>query len=343
MARATYVKHFPVGDATRWQIWANCSNKKSPALPANRFQDVRDDGGDAQGRRHRQSIDSGLARSRFGIVILSEAFFAKHWPQRELDGLAAREVDGVKVILPVWHNCLPRKNRVRAQPLRCALLSRVRGKDADLLNAQAALSEDGARAAREGSQAYLDGLRHTAERHAAVVDAYLALVSRPQDRQALLAQCAADPWRATLLRRSVEARTALKSLAEAMPQRNYGEAMARTAVEQRALDALDGQRPSAWKPLTRRQWADKQRAQRTRVASAQGAERSARSLTTGKAADALKAEARQLRAEIQRVERERLGTKPNAANLRAPSQQPAAAAVEREEHQSKTLSRRPKP
>jgi hypothetical protein len=51
----------------------------------------------------RQSIDRGLARSQYGIVILSKAFFSKHWPQRELDGLDAREVNGVKVILPVWH------------------------------------------------------------------------------------------------------------------------------------------------------------------------------------------------------------------------------------------------
>ena len=51
----------------------------------------------------RRSIDRGLAQSRFGIVILSEAFFQKHWPQLELDGLVAREAAGVKVILPVWH------------------------------------------------------------------------------------------------------------------------------------------------------------------------------------------------------------------------------------------------
>jgi TIR domain len=49
-------------------------------------------------------IEAALARSRFGVVVLSRAFFAKQWPQRELAGLAAREVDaGTKVILPVWH------------------------------------------------------------------------------------------------------------------------------------------------------------------------------------------------------------------------------------------------
>ena len=51
----------------------------------------------------RRSIDHGLARSRFGIVVISESFLTKEWPQKELDGLVAREVGGVKVILPVWH------------------------------------------------------------------------------------------------------------------------------------------------------------------------------------------------------------------------------------------------
>jgi hypothetical protein len=50
------------------------------------------------------TIDAALVRSRFGVVVLSPAFFSKVWPQRELAGLAAREVDaGSKVILPVWH------------------------------------------------------------------------------------------------------------------------------------------------------------------------------------------------------------------------------------------------
>jgi len=52
----------------------------------------------------RRSIDRGLARSRYGIVVISPDFLKKEWPQKELDGLVAREADGVKVILPVWHN-----------------------------------------------------------------------------------------------------------------------------------------------------------------------------------------------------------------------------------------------
>jgi TIR domain len=51
----------------------------------------------------RQSIDRGLASSRYGIVILSPHFFEKHWPQQELNGLASKEVHGQKVIIPLWH------------------------------------------------------------------------------------------------------------------------------------------------------------------------------------------------------------------------------------------------
>ncbi len=51
----------------------------------------------------RRSIDKGLRSSRFGIVILSNAFFAKNWTNHELDGLVAREMDGSKIILPIWH------------------------------------------------------------------------------------------------------------------------------------------------------------------------------------------------------------------------------------------------
>lgn len=51
----------------------------------------------------RRSIDRGLGESRFGIVVLSQAFFKKEWPNRELDGLFARDEGQEKVILPVWH------------------------------------------------------------------------------------------------------------------------------------------------------------------------------------------------------------------------------------------------
>ena len=51
----------------------------------------------------RRKIDAGLAQSRFGIVVLSQAFFEKNWTQYELDGLVTREMTGEQVILPLWH------------------------------------------------------------------------------------------------------------------------------------------------------------------------------------------------------------------------------------------------
>lgn len=51
-----------------------------------------------------EEIDRGLATSRFGVVILSRAFFAKRWTRRELQAFVARETaGGVRAVLPVWH------------------------------------------------------------------------------------------------------------------------------------------------------------------------------------------------------------------------------------------------
>lgn len=52
----------------------------------------------------RRSIDKGLSRSKYGVVILSPDFLRKEWPNKELDGLVSREDGKEKVILPVWHN-----------------------------------------------------------------------------------------------------------------------------------------------------------------------------------------------------------------------------------------------
>ena len=51
----------------------------------------------------RESIDKGLRNSRYGVVVVSTAFIAKKWTQYELNGMVAREMNGVKVILPIWH------------------------------------------------------------------------------------------------------------------------------------------------------------------------------------------------------------------------------------------------
>ena len=50
-----------------------------------------------------ERIDDGIACCRFGLVILSQSFFAKAWPQSELRGLEMRVIDGEVELLPIWH------------------------------------------------------------------------------------------------------------------------------------------------------------------------------------------------------------------------------------------------
>lgn len=52
----------------------------------------------------RRKIDRGLSKSKFGIVVLSQAFFGRGWPEYELDGLVMRANSGEQILLPIWHN-----------------------------------------------------------------------------------------------------------------------------------------------------------------------------------------------------------------------------------------------
>ena len=52
----------------------------------------------------RRKIDLGLAKSNFGIVIISRDFIKKGWTNYELDGLITRSISGEQQLLPIWHN-----------------------------------------------------------------------------------------------------------------------------------------------------------------------------------------------------------------------------------------------
>jgi len=76
----------------------------------------------------RKKIDEGLARCRYGVVVLSPTFFSKHWPQLELDGLVARETaSGKKAIVPIWHE-IDQKGVAEYSP---TLADRLAGKSSD--------------------------------------------------------------------------------------------------------------------------------------------------------------------------------------------------------------------
>lgn len=56
------------------------------------------------GNSLRRKIDDGLKACKYGVVILSPDFFAKEWPQKELDALFVRETSsGEEAILPLLH------------------------------------------------------------------------------------------------------------------------------------------------------------------------------------------------------------------------------------------------
>lgn len=85
-------------------------DKDDVARPlANRLREKRvevwyDEFSLAAGMSLRQSIDLGLAKSRFGIVVLSPRFFGKSWSEWELNGLVQRHLAGRRdVIIPIWH------------------------------------------------------------------------------------------------------------------------------------------------------------------------------------------------------------------------------------------------
>jgi hypothetical protein len=107
-------KVYAAGLGKRWDVFiSHASEDKddfvrplAAALQVSGLSPWYDETALTVGDSLRKKIDEGLANSRYGIVVLSHSFFAKNWPQKELDGLMSREVAGTKVILPVWHNIM---------------------------------------------------------------------------------------------------------------------------------------------------------------------------------------------------------------------------------------------
>ncbi|MDX6047601.1 MULTISPECIES: TIR domain-containing protein [Bacillus] len=57
------------------------------------------------GQSIRQSIDKGLIKSKFCIIILSQNFLNKYWTNYELNGIFQKDSNTQNsIILPIWHN-----------------------------------------------------------------------------------------------------------------------------------------------------------------------------------------------------------------------------------------------
>lgn len=94
-----------------WDVFISHAgeDKEAVALPLHRALAERglkvwlDQGELRIGDSLRRKIDYGLAHSSFGVVIFSKPFFAKGWPQYELDGIVGLSIAGKQRMLPIWH------------------------------------------------------------------------------------------------------------------------------------------------------------------------------------------------------------------------------------------------
>lgn len=57
------------------------------------------------GKSVRQSLDEGILRSKFCVVVISKPFLEKYWTNYELDGFLQKEAKNqTTVVLPIWLN-----------------------------------------------------------------------------------------------------------------------------------------------------------------------------------------------------------------------------------------------
>ncbi len=72
----------------------------------------------AWGDSMRAKIDKGLAKSKFGVAVISPNYIAdgKYWTKAELDGLFQLESVNGKMLLPIWHN-ITKKEVIEYSPI----------------------------------------------------------------------------------------------------------------------------------------------------------------------------------------------------------------------------------
>lgn len=84
---------------------SNYVDKLETAFNEAGFSIWRDKTSIGWGNSIRQSIDNGLVKSKFGLVVISSDYIQKYWTGYELDGILSKESStGRQMILPLWHN-----------------------------------------------------------------------------------------------------------------------------------------------------------------------------------------------------------------------------------------------
>jgi len=99
-------------DGRTWDVFISHASEDKPAVAIPLAEALQERGVTAWldkaelriGESLRRRIDQGLAASRFAVVVLSPSYFAKGWPQYELDGIVTLSVAGRQNLLPIWHD-----------------------------------------------------------------------------------------------------------------------------------------------------------------------------------------------------------------------------------------------
>lgn len=110
-SKITQVKELSVEETKQYDFFISHASEDKDDIVRSLADALKDNGFEVWydefelkiGDSLRKKIDSGLINSRFGIVIISPSFVKKNWTEYELNGMVAREMNGHKVILPIWH------------------------------------------------------------------------------------------------------------------------------------------------------------------------------------------------------------------------------------------------
>lgn len=98
-------------DGRTWDVFISHASEDKPTVAIPLAEALQERGVSAWldkaelriGESLRRRIDQGLTASRFAVVVLSPSYFAKGWPQYELDGIVGLNVAGKQNLLPIWH------------------------------------------------------------------------------------------------------------------------------------------------------------------------------------------------------------------------------------------------
>lgn len=91
-------------DGRTWDVFISHASEDKPSVAIPLAEALQERGVTAWLDKAELRIGESLAASRFAVVVLSPSYFAKGWPQYELDGIVTLSVAGRQNLLPIWHH-----------------------------------------------------------------------------------------------------------------------------------------------------------------------------------------------------------------------------------------------